>query len=128
MNRSVHEQNGLTVVVEQSGDVATIVWRGVSDARFPGQFLNPLIREWAQNLKDCSVTVDMRRLEFMNSATVMPFINLIRLLAANGKLVRVWFSDTRWQRSQCSCMTAVTRSLKNVHVEALAQVGASIKP
>jgi hypothetical protein len=119
MSRSVYEQNGLVITVEQSGDVASIVWRGVSDRPFPGQFLNPLIREWAQNLKDCSVTVDMRQLEFMNSATVISFLTLVRSLAGNGKLIVVLFSGARWQRSHRSCMTAAMRNLKNVRVESV---------
>jgi hypothetical protein len=117
MKRSVHEQNGLLVVVEESEADATIAWKGVSDARFPGQFLNPLIRQWVQDFKNANVNVDLRALEYMNSATVMPLINLIRLLDGNGKTVRVLFSDIDWQRSHRSCMTAAARGMKNVQVE-----------
>ena len=118
MHRWVYEQDQLVVVVEVSGTSATVVWRGVSDARHPGRFLNPLTEKLTQQLHFAQVTVDVRQLEYMNSATVKPLVGLVKALDANGKSVRVLFSEVDWQRTHCNCMSAVARTLKNVSVEA----------
>ena len=117
MTGCVHRQDGLVFAVEQSAGTATIGLKGVSDARFPSHFLNPLIEEWVERLKDSEVTVDLRQLEYMNSATVMPIINMVKRLDANGMPVRVVFLDVDWQRIHGNCMAAIARTLKNVRVE-----------
>ena len=117
MTGCVHRQDGLVFAVEQSAGTATIGLKGVSDARFPGHFLNPLIEEWVDKLKGSEVTVDLRQLEYMNSATVMPIINMVKRLDANGMPVRVVFLDVDWQRIHGNCMSAIARTLKNVRVE-----------
>jgi anti-anti-sigma regulatory factor len=117
MSQCVYKQDSLVFAVEQCDGTATICWKGVSDGRFPGQFLNPLIQEWAEKLKDVEVTVDLRQLEYMNSATVWPLLNLVKRLDANGKPVRVVFLDVEWQRIHGNCMSAIARTLKNVRVE-----------
>ncbi len=113
----VCEQDGLTWAVAVSPEQATIYWRGVADSRHPGTFLNPLIDEWASKLKNVEVTVDLSQLEFMNSATVTPLVNLVKALDANGKPVRVMFLDVEWQRIHGNCMRAIARTLKHVRVE-----------
>jgi hypothetical protein len=117
MTGCVHRQDGLVFSVERSGRTATICLKGVSDARYPGHFLNPLIEEWVDKLKDSEVTVDLRQLEYMNSATVMPIINMVKRLDVNGMPVRVLFLDVDWQRIHGNCMSAIARTLKNVRIE-----------
>ncbi len=117
MTGCVHRQDGLVFSVERSDGAATVSLKGVSDARFPGHFLNPLIDEWVDKLKGSEVTVDLRQLEYMNSATVMPIINMVKRLDANGMPVRVVFLDVDWQRIHGNCMSAIARTLRNVRIE-----------
>ena len=117
MSECVYRQDGLSLTLEQSAGTATITWKGVSDGRFPGRSLNPLFREWVEKLQGSKVVVDLTRLEYMNSATVMPLIQMVRQLDASAKQVRVLFLDVDWQRTHGNCMKAVARTLKNVQVE-----------
>ncbi len=117
MSECVYRLDGLVLVVERVGGIATVLWKGVSDHRYPGQFLNPLIAELGQELENLEVTVDLRGLEYMNSSTVTPLIGLIKRLDANGKPVRVVFLDVEWQRTHSNCMSAIARTLKNVRIE-----------
>jgi anti-anti-sigma regulatory factor len=117
MSERVYQQDGLVFAVQQEAGTATVSWKGVSDSRFPGQFLNPLIQDCVEQLRDCEVTVDLSQLEYMNSATVMPLINLVKRLDGNGKPVRVLFLDVEWQRTHGNCMSAIARTLKNVRIE-----------
>jgi anti-anti-sigma regulatory factor len=117
MSECVFRQDGLLLTLEQSDGTATIAWEGVSDSRFPAQFLNPLFQEWVQKVQGSRVVVDLRRLEYMNSATVMPLIQMVRQLDASAQQVRVLFLDVDWQRTHGNCMKAIARTLKNVQVD-----------
>ena len=117
MTERSYQQDGLVISVEQHSGAATVSWKGVSDARFPGQSLDPLIREWAEKLADMDVTLDLRELESMNSATVMPLIQMVKQLDASAKQVHVLLLDVDWQRTHGNCMKAIARTLKNVQVE-----------
>jgi anti-anti-sigma regulatory factor len=112
-----YEKDGLSIYASKTGARALVCWRGVSDSRSPGTFLNPFLLEIAQHLKDAEVTVDFTKLDYMNSATVAPLVNLIRQLDENGKAVLVLFSDVDWQRTHMKCMTAIARTLHHVRIE-----------
>jgi hypothetical protein len=74
------EQDSLALVVSRSAGNASIAWEGVSDSPDPSAFLDAVIRRAVRELKGCAVAVDFRKLEYMNSATVSPLINLVKAL------------------------------------------------
>ena len=122
MTERVYRQDNLAVALERSRDTATLAWKGVSDNRYPGQFLNPIIDELVNELQNLEVTIDLRELEYMNSSTVTPLISLVKRLDVNSKLVRVLFLEVEWQRTHSNCMSAIARTLKNVRIERLSSV------
>ena len=97
--------------------VSRIEWKGVSDSRNPAEFLNPLMMAWSGKLKNVDVTVDLSGLEYMNSATVKPLINLVKLLDGNGQKVLVVFRAVDWQRTHRNCMSVLARTLRNTCVQ-----------
>ncbi|HEX6272822.1 MAG TPA: hypothetical protein VFZ53_07280 [Polyangiaceae bacterium] len=113
----IFEQDELSISVQRSRGSAIVVWRGVSDARNPGEFLKPMAERLVPQLKGTKVTVDFRLLEYMNSATVAPLINFVKSLDANGARVTVVFSEIDWQRVHMNCMKSIARTLNNVRVE-----------
>ncbi|MBN1611489.1 MAG: hypothetical protein JW940_32950 [Polyangiaceae bacterium] len=117
MSECLYQRDGFVFSVEQSGEKATVAWKGVCDDRSPSRFVSPLIEEWGEKLKECDVTVDLRQLEYMNSAMVMQLINLVKRLDQNGKTVTVLFLNVEWQRVHGTCMAAIARTLRNVRVE-----------
>ena len=117
MTECVYQRDGFVFSVDQSAEKATVAWKGVCDDRFPSEFIGPLIETWGDRLKDCEVTVDLRQLEYMNSAMVMQLINLVKRLDENGKAVTVLFLNVEWQRVHGTCMAAIARTLTHVRVE-----------
>ena len=111
------EHGGLRIEVFRTESKATILWSGVSDARNPGVLLNGVLQRMLEALDGCKVTVDFRRLQYMNSSTVPPIINLIKRLNARGIPSLVLFSDSDWQRTQLRCMQTIARTLPHVVVE-----------
>lgn len=114
---SKFERDGLSVVVYKAKKNATVSWEGVSDARDPSAFLNPIIQQIVRDLADLVVTVDFRKLEYMNSATVSPLIHFVKALDGGDTEVLVIFSDAEWQRTHYQCMKTIARTLKHVRVE-----------
>jgi hypothetical protein len=114
------EKETLTVLVKRSDTEASMSWLGESDSRNPGEFLNPIVKQLASELSGLSVTIDLTRLAYMNSATVAPLIACIKSLDASATEVHVQFSDADWQRTHVQCLRAISRKLKGVHIEVVA--------
>ncbi len=115
-NRNI-QLDTLTISVVRSAPHATIMWKGTSDSRNPGAVLNPALEQLVQAVANYDITVDFTELEYMNSATVAPLMELIRKLDTNCKSVLVVFLDAGWQCTHSRCMSAIARTLKNVSVE-----------
>jgi hypothetical protein len=111
------EHDGLTVRISKDAGCSRIEWSGISDLRSPASFLGPLLEDWSTKLKDTDVTIDLTGLEYMNSATVKPLIDLIRLLDHTSRAVSVVFRDNDWQRVHRNCMAALARTMKRTKVQ-----------
>ncbi len=110
--------DALTIVVSEDAGQATVSWLGTSDARDPGQVLTPFFEGLAVKLAGKSVAVDFRQLEYMNSGTVSPIIQLARSLDAQGVKTRLLY-DTKvgWQRVNFVCLKNIAKTLSHVAVE-----------
>lgn len=117
MSEQTYGHQGLSVHVSRTGNQARIAWRGTSDSRNPGSFLAPLIESWAETLANAEVTIDLTALEYMNSATVKPLIDLIKQLDGRSQAVLVVFRDADWQRTHRACLIALARTLHNTRIE-----------
>ena len=97
---------------------ATIAWEGISDARNPNVFLEPLLEKVLAGLHASSVTVDLRALEYINSATVSPILNLIKKCDTDHvSTIVIYDTDVDWQRINYQCMRTIARTLTHVEVK-----------
>ena len=118
-------KDGLTITVSRSlrGGV-TLRWTGISDARQPELVLGPFMKRLARDFKGEVMTIDFSAFEYMNSATVSPIIQFIKLLdAGDTPTVLLYDTNVAWQRVNFMCMKAIARTLKHVEVR-----GASSPP
>lgn len=116
------ERDGLEIELSQLDGRYLVACRGLSDSRSPAEFLNPVIEQLVRAAKGSPVTVDFTGLEYMNSATVTPLLQLVSQLDASGAEVRVLFTDLDWQRSHYQCFLSIARTLRRVTVESRAPV------
>jgi hypothetical protein len=123
-----YEKDGLIILASKLNTRSVFTWRGVSDARNPGAFLLPLFNELVEFAQGSDVTVDFSRLEFLNSATVGPMLQLVKQLATGDRAVQVVFATSEWQRPHLKCTTVIARTLQNVTVEGRAVSGYSVPP
>jgi anti-anti-sigma factor len=111
------ENGSLNITLQRTATASTITWSGESDARNPGDFLNPLISKLSKELAGQNVIIDFSGLTYMNSATVAPLINSIKSLDGAAASVLVVFSDQDWQRTHVQCVRTISRALKKVKIE-----------
>ena len=115
----IFRDHTLTIEVTEAGSSVRVLWKGKSDIREPGEKLVPFLKGLADRLGQRRVTVDFRKFEYMNSATVSPIIQFIRRLDTNGATtVLVYDQLVDWQRVNFLCMKTIARTL--AHVEVLA--------
>ncbi|WP_394827727.1 hypothetical protein [Pendulispora albinea] len=119
MSTECFEFDRLTIRVTRDRHAsATIAWEGVSDARNPNAFLEPLLQKILAGLRATKVTVDLRLLEYINSATVSPILNLIKRCDTDHVATTVLYdTGVDWQRVNYQCMRTIARTLSHVEVK-----------
>jgi anti-anti-sigma regulatory factor len=111
-------KDGLTIQISKIDGGVTMAWEGISDAREPERVLGTLLRRLATELKGQNATMDFRRFEYMNSATVSLIIQFIKLLDEQGTpLTLIYDTEVGWQRINCQCMRAIARTLNHLQVK-----------
>lgn len=112
------EREGLIIKWIRHSNSARMVWMGVSDARDPGPFLGSVTKSLLENLSGGPLEIDLRALEYMNSATLGPLMSFIKTLDQMSVETTLRFNTAvDWQRINCQCMKAVVRTLKHISVE-----------
>jgi hypothetical protein len=112
------EQDGLSIRLAHADGQVHVQWQGVSDSRSPATFLDPVIEQLVLAADGRPVTIDFTRLEYMNSATVTPLIQMVRALDAARCAVLLVFAEVDWQRTHFQCLRAISRTMNDVKVEA----------
>ncbi|HMU39330.1 MAG TPA: hypothetical protein PKE31_09980 [Pseudomonadota bacterium] len=112
------EQEGLIIRFVQQTSLAKMIWMGVSDSRDPSKFLGSVTQTLLAEVHETPFEIDLRSLEYMNSATLGPLMSFIKALDQNGVQTVLRFNTAvDWQRINCQCMKAVVRTLKHISVE-----------
>lgn len=110
--------DNLTIEVIDGPTVVGVMWHGVSDVRDPATLLVPYLNQLADQLGKRKVTLDFRKFEYMNSATVSPILQFVKRLDTNGAQVVVRYdARVNWQRVNFLCMKTIARTLSHVQVE-----------
>lgn len=112
-----YDRGNLSIVVSRDGDAGTVTWTGSSDSRDPSELLGPLIRQITQELHGQRVVLDFSQVEYMNSGSLAPMIDLIRELDEVSPQLVVRFADDDWQLFFCRCVRSFARTLRHVRVE-----------
>lgn len=116
---SFHEftRDGLIVAFVPDRTSLTVVFRGKSDSRSPSAFFDEFTACLLVESKRRTVNLDFRILEYMNSASVMSMLHLVRNLDTAGIETVLLFDKTSdWQRINLRCMKVITKSLVHVRV------------
>lgn len=111
------EMEGLRVQVLDQGDSVRIVWHGVSETQDPELGIGQFLKDLLPSLAGKKVVVDFRDLDYMNSATTLTVLQLIRELSARELETELRYSTgAEWQRIAFRSLKTVTQTLPRVHI------------
>ena len=117
LESSALELEELVINVTQDGDSNHIVWTGTSEIQDPGIVLGPFLRGLVPKLAKRKAIIDFRKLEYMNSATLQPILQLIKELSANQiETVMLYDPEVEWQRLSFRSIKAIAMTLPNISI------------
>jgi len=101
----------------QEGPTNNMSWVGKSESRDPSAILNPYFEGILDDLKGKELNIEFTNLEYMNSSTVPPIIQLIKNLNSNEiKSVIYYNKDSKWQAASFKALETIVRSMDYVDV------------
>jgi hypothetical protein len=110
------KEGNLEITLEESSG-NMMKWLGRSDDRDPSALLNPYIDGILEKLKGKDLEVQFNQLEYMNSSTVPPIIQLIKKLNTSEiKSVITYDKDSKWQAASFKALETIVRSMDFVDV------------
>jgi hypothetical protein len=115
-----HKLGKLEAVIEDtaSGPVC-IAFRGESEGPDAAQKLRGLFDQYFDVVANRGLQLDFRSLDYMNSSTFPPIVEVIRRLHQSGASIKVLYSkDKAWQRTPFSAISAIASVYDNLSVQA----------
>lgn len=106
-NPEIHQNGTLTLEVRR-GDAIAVVWRGLSTARDPGQFVLPILVAALDEAagQGRALELDFRGLEYLNSSTITPLIRVLeRARRGEAAVTVIYRADLKWQAVSFSALT-----------------------
>lgn len=105
---TILERDGLKMNATWAKDAATLVWSGACDMRHPNEVLEPFLKEFTKELNGRSLTIDLRSLDYMNSAAQSPILQFLKNMTQEGIATRVLYNGQReWQRISYRCVKSL---------------------
>lgn len=113
-----YKQEQLEIVSATENGKTTISWFGVSDFCSPHIYLNPVFAKLIERIDTNSeVDIDVKSLQYLNSATMSVMIVLLRGLLSKQCKIKVLFDSTlHWQRVNFSCLERIATKQPNLSV------------
>ncbi len=113
------ENEGLMISVHAAGGKTHILFSGKSDSRDPGALIRRVREEIIKTAGKQPALIDISELEFMNSATVSPILDLLKSFN-DAAIDTTMIFDTRkdWQRINFNCMKVIVKKFSCVTVTA----------
>jgi len=117
---SEHRLGQLEVsVAEQAGGPLSMQFRGESDSSDAAALLRSLFDSYFEAACERGLTLDFMRLDYMNSSTFPPIVELIRRLHEHGASIKILYSkDKAWQRTPFKALSSIAAVYQNLIVQA----------
>lgn len=119
MSTKIYENAGLKLEVHDLEDAIEIVWTGKSTARDPGTFITPILTELMQESRSAGrvISMDFRRLEYMNSSTITPVIRVLNeAKRGTAKVLILYEGKLRWQELSFSALSIFKTDDKRIEI------------
>ena len=102
----------------QEGSKNILTWIGKSEARDPSSVINPYLKEIFEKFKGKNLEIKFEKLQYMNSSTVPPIIQLIKDLEENSITSKITYDkSSKWQVASFKALETIVRTMHNITVE-----------
>lgn len=117
---SEHKLGQLDVsVTQQEAGALAMVFRGESDSSDAATLLRSLFDAHFDQACASGLTLDFRAIDYMNSSTFPPIVELIRRLHERTVAVTILYSkDKAWQRTPFKALSSIAAVYQNLTVQA----------
>jgi len=111
-----YKDENLEITLNES-DKITMCWLGRSDSREPSAVLNPYINSVIEELGGKKIEVDFSKLEYMNSSTVPPIIQMLKSLNTKGINTVIYYDkNSKWQAASFKALETIANSMSTIEV------------
>ena len=111
------KEGKLEIKVSEGPAKTVITWFGQSDAQKPSDFLTPYFTELITNFKGGEIEADFSELSYMNSSTVYPTIQFLKMADTKSiKTTVMYKGGSVWQNATFRALETMSNVLKNVTI------------
>lgn len=104
----------------EKNDHITMHWTGKSSLLYPQQVLRPYLDSIVPFIKGKNLEIDFRKLEYMNSGTVQPLVQFIKVLSELNTIIKILYNKgSNWQNLSFNALKSISSVLKNITFEGL---------
>src|SRR5210317_1172390 len=108
---SNYKEGNLEILLEE-GNKNVLKWCGKSDERDPSSLLNPYFDKILGSLEGKELEITFSDLEYMNSSTVPPIIQLIKSLNNKSIKTKITYNkDSKWQAASFKALETIVRTM-----------------
>lgn len=113
-------KNDSMEILFESGDLNKLIWKGKSVDRDPASTLKPYLDEMSEKIKGGAIEINFTELEYMNSSTVPPIIQLAKKLNTDGTETKILYnSSSPWQSASFKALETIILRMDNVSIKGI---------
>lgn len=119
MSAATYLSRLLTLTVSEDAAGVVVCWRGRSTARKPAEFLAPILHRALRRACELRrpLVLDFRSLEYFNSSTMAPVLQLVEEARGRGAAVTLRYDGTqRWQELSFSALRVLHAGVERIQV------------
>jgi len=111
------KEGKLEIKVSKGPAKTVITWFGQSDAQKPSEFLTPFFTELIKNFKGGEIEADFTKLSYMNSSSVSPIIQFLKMADTKSIKTTVKYkAGSVWQNATFRALDTMSKAMKNITI------------
>jgi len=110
-------KEGTLSIEIDDGEKITMSWHGRSESREPASVLNPYLVKLIDSISGKELIVDFTKLEYMNSSTVPPIIQMIKNLNTKAIITKIFYDkESKWQAASFKALETISKTMTSIEV------------
>ncbi|MBN2159856.1 MAG: hypothetical protein JW807_10705 [Spirochaetes bacterium] len=108
------KENELEIIFTEGGK-NVVTWTGKSESKNPSAVITPYFKQILDKFKGKELLVQFEKLEYINSSTVPPIVDLVSDLDKSGVKTTITFDkNSKWQSASFKALETIVKNMKNI--------------